>query len=177
MWVEFFKKWVEKKDGVTAIEFSLLAVPFLFLMLGIIEVSLAFTAGTLLEGATSSAARLVRTGQLQQSVGDPETAFRDEFCEYATVLVNCNDVTIEVQTMPSFADYSAYQASYDADGNLDSAGFDAGGSGDTVLIRVGYSYDMITPFIGDLLTNDTGKMFFMSTVVMQVEPYDFGGAS
>ena len=176
MRVKFFKNWVKKDDGSTAIEFSLLAIPFVFLVVGIIEVSLAFTAGTLLEGATNSAARLIRTGQIQQSSADPETMFRDSFCQYATVLVNCNDVVIEVQPLSSFSDMNTLAAQYDEDGNLQSRGFDAGGSSERVLIRVGYNYTMLTPLVGHLLAGEGSKLHFMSTIVLQSEPYEFGGA-
>jgi len=74
---KLYKKWVRKDDGVTAVEFSLLLAPYMMLVLGIIEISLMFTSANLLEGATNSAARLIRTGQLQQSALAPQDVFRD----------------------------------------------------------------------------------------------------
>ncbi len=173
---KLLKKFIKKEDGATAIEFSLLFIPYLMLSLGIIELSVMYTSASLLEGATSSAARMIRTGQLQQDGGDPETLFRDGLCEYAVVLVNCNDVVVEVITMDSFADFGTYAPSYDGDGNMVSQGFDAGGSSDRVLIRTAYRYEMMTPFIGTLMAGPTASRLFMSTVVLQTEPYDFDGA-
>lgn len=170
------KKFIKKEDGTTAIEFSLLVIPYLMLSLGIIELAVMYTSASLLEGATGSAARMVRTGQIQQDGGDPETLFRDEMCSYATVLINCNDVVIEVIPMDSFADFDSYAPSYDGDGNLVSQGFDAGGSNDRILIRAAYRYQMMTPFIGAIMGGPDQSLLFMSTVVMQTEPYDFTGA-
>ncbi len=65
--IKFFGKWGKNRDGATAIEFAFLAMPYLLLSLGIIELSLMFASESLLEGATSRAARTVKTGQLQQS--------------------------------------------------------------------------------------------------------------
>ena len=161
-----------KEDGTTAIEFSLLAMPYMLLTLGIIEISIMYAAASLLEGATNDASRLIRTGQLQQSSEDPETLFRNAICDYATVLIRCDDVVIEVQTLESFSEYAA--PSYDEDGNMESSGFDAGASSDRVLIRAAYRYSMMTPFIGSLLTGGTNSTLFMSTIVLQTEPYDFG---
>lgn len=165
---------IQKEDGTTAIEFSLLAIPYVFLTLGIIEISLMYAAGSMLEGATSAASRLIRTGQIQQANVDPEEAFRNGVCTFATVLVRCDDVVIEVQNTESFDDIDDMNVQVDEDGNVVSSGFDAGGSGARVLIRTSYRYQMMTPFIGSLLTGGTGSTLFISTIVLQTEPYDFG---
>lgn len=178
---KFFKKWVKgwtrQESGTTAIEFAFLAMPYMLLTVGIIELSIMYTAASLLEGATGSAARLIRTGQIQNAEGvDPEDMFREAICEYATVLINCDNVVIEVQPMESFADYEEIQPQYDEDGNLISGGFEAGGSNDKMLIRVAYRYHMMTPLIGPLLTGPTSSRLFVSTIVLQTEPYEFEGA-
>lgn len=170
------RKWFRKDDGAAAIEFSMLLVPYLMLSLGIIEMSLMFLSASLLEGATDSASRLVRTGQIQQSGEDPEAMFREALCEFAVVLVECNDMKIEMVKLDSYADYT--QASYDADGEFISQGVDPGGSNDKILIRVAYRYSMITPLVGQLLNGTDGTTLFVSTIVLQTEPYEFqGGAS
>lgn len=174
---KFFFGWVRRKEGTTAIEFSLLFIPYLMLTLGIIELSIMYASASLLEGATSSAARLIRTGQIQQAEGiDPEDMFRDAICNYATVLIHCDEVVIEVRKMDSFSDYSSMTPQFDEDGNLVSQGFNAGGAADRVLIRVAYRYRMMTPLVGPLLSGPDGSMLFMSTIVLETEPYEFQGA-
>ncbi len=173
MWVKFFRSWFVKKEGTTAVEFSLLAIPYIMLTVGIIEFSISFASATLLEAATSSAARMIRTGELQEAAADPEEAFREALCDYATVLINCNEIELEVQTLSSFSDFDSMAAQFDEDGNMVSRGFDAGGSSDRVLIRVSYVYNVMTPFVGQLLAGADGSLLFMSTIVLQTEPYDF----
>ncbi len=170
----FLNKWKKKEEGATAIEFSMLLMPYLMLCLGIIELSLMFTSASLLEGATGSASRLIRTGQLQQSGQDPETVFRDAFCQFAVVLIDCNDVVIEVTTLDAYGDFTP--PAYDASGQMVSSGFDAGGSDAKVLIRVAYRYSMITPLVGPILNGADGTTVFMSTIVLQTEPYEFQGS-
>lgn len=166
------------EDGATAIEFSLLFIPYLVLTLGIIELSLMYTSASLLEGATNSAARMIRTGQLQQSgAEDPEQEFRDQICDYAQVLIRCNDVVIEVQTLGSFADAQGMQAQSNAEGKIQSRGFDAGGSNDRVLVRTSYRYTMMTPLVGAMLSGADGSIPFISTIVLQTEPYEFTGGA
>ena len=92
------------------------------------------------------------------------------------MLINCNDIIVEVQQMASFDDFDTMAPQYDEDGNLVSRGSNAGGSDERILIRTAYEYEMMTPFIGVLLAGADSKRTFMSTVVLQTEPYDFQGA-
>ena len=172
--IKFFGKWGKNRDGATAIEFAFLAMPYLLLSLGIIELSLMFASESLLEGATSRAARTVKTGQLQQSAPENmEGEFREKICDYAPVLIRCNDIVIEARVMGSFSDYGAMQPAYDEDGMMVSNGFALGGSSEKVLIRVAYNYTAITPLVGQMLWGADSSRLFMSTVVLQAEPYDF----
>ena len=173
--LRLLRKYLKRRDGSTAMEFSLLMIPFITLTLGIIELSLMFTAASLVEGATGTASRLIRTGQIQQGGGDPETVFRDALCEFATVLVDCGQMVIEVQPLNSYADFTG--PTLDVDGNMVPQGFDAGGSNDRVLIRVAYNYTMMTPLVGPLLNGPDGQMQFISTIVLQSEPYEFQGGA
>jgi Flp pilus assembly protein TadG len=167
-----FHRFKDDTQGVTAVEFSLLAIPYFMLSLAIIELALVYVSASLLEGATSVAARQIRTGQVQASA-DPAGAFRQEICDFATVLISCNDVIIDVQTMESYSDFDAIDIEYDADGNMVSSGFNAGGSNDRVLIRTAAQYEFMTPFIGNLLSGGRGSLQFISTIVLQAEPYEF----
>jgi Flp pilus assembly protein TadG len=173
-----FRVWVAAKDAATAIEFSMLCMPFLMLMLGTFELAMMYASASLLENAAGQASRIVRTGQLQQSgSADPESVFRVKLCETASILVPCNDIRIESVPMGSYYDFSDLAPQYDEDGNMISRGFNAGGSDDTILIRVSYRYSMMTPFIAQLLLGPTGSRLLMSTIVLQTEPYDFGEAA
>ena len=172
-----FRTWLRDDSATTAIEFSLIAIPFFTLILSIIELGLMFSAATMLEGATGKAARLVRTGQIQQAAGDAasqEQLFRDELCRRAVVLVQCNEIEVEAINVGSFSDSDNFAAQFDGDGNLVSSGFDAGGVSSVILIRTAYRYTLMTPFVNLLMgENGTGTRYFTSTVALQTEPYEF----
>ncbi len=170
---QIIKNWFRRCEGAVAIEFAILFMPFLLITLGIIELSLMFLSASIVEGATDSAARLIRTGKVQQSTGDHEAMFRQALCNYATALVDCNDMIIEVLPIDSYSDYTG--PSYGADGTMVPQGFDAGGSNDKVIIRVAFRYEMITPIVGTLLNGTDGGTQFISTIVLQSEPYEFQG--
>lgn len=169
------KRWRKSTSGTTAIEFSLVAIPFIIMMLGIVEIALMYTAGSLLEGSTAAAARMIRTGQLQQlNPADPETMFREALCANIRGLVNCNTVQIEVVQLPDgFMDASDYAPQFDEDGNLVTRAFTMGGSSDVVLIRTAYRYPFLTPLLSPILGGASGSRLLMSTIVLETEPYDF----
>jgi len=172
--LQFIRSYFKRREGAAAIEFSFLVFPYLIISLGIIELSLMMTSASLLESATDRASRQIRTGQLQQSGGDPETQFRDALCRSAVVLIRCEDIEVEAMELNSYGDYT--DANFDEDGNFVSSGFDAGGSNSRILIRVAFTYEMITPLVGQLLNGEDGSTMFISTIVMQTEPYEFQGS-
>lgn len=166
-------RWRKNEDGVTAVEFALVGLPFLFMIIGIIEMALMFTAQSLLEASTSQAAREIRTGAVQQGGG--EDAFTDAMCGFARVFIPCDKIQYQVVSMESFNDAEEFPPpSYDEDGNLEDQGFDPGGVSDVVMIRTSYTYPIKTPLMQVVLTNNNGTSRVMtSTIVLRTEPYQF----
>jgi hypothetical protein len=88
--------------------------------------------------------------------------------------MDCTDFQFQVTTLDSFSEAQDNVPEFDDDGNLVDQDFDAGGSGDIVMIRVTYMYSFMTPMIGTFFSNYPGnKRMMMSTIVMQSEPYEF----
>lgn len=167
--------WRKDKSGVAAVEFSLVAIPFVLIIVGIIEMSLMFAAQSLLHESTFTAARLIRTGQIQTGGGNPQQVFRDAVCDFSSMMIPCNEIQFQVQQIPSFGDAEDIPpAEFDENGNMANTGFDPGGVSDVILIRVSYNYNIITPMMQPLLTNRAGgSRIMLSTIVLQNEPYQF----
>ena len=163
--------WQKNRSGSVAVEFGLVAIPFFMMIIGLLELSLMYAAGAVLEGGTVAASRLIRTGQAQDS-GDPQTMFADLLCEHVSALIPCNDLVYEAIVPPgnTFNDAEGMPPQFDGNGNLIPSGFDAGGVSDVVVIRTSYRYNYITPFMAPILGNST---LLMSTVTIRNEPYDF----
>lgn len=168
------KQWCRKRDGVTAVEFSLLALPLIVMVIGIIEISLMFTTQSLLDASTATAARLIRTGQVQQDGGNEEM-FREALCDFAEILIPCDDIQLQVQVLEDFG--SAEETpppEFDEEGNLEGQGFAAGDINSVILIRAVYQYSIMTPLMQPVLTNRAdGTRLMISTIVLQNEPYEF----
>ncbi len=170
------RHWWRGQEGVTAVEFSLLALPLVVMVIGTIEIALMFTTQSLLDASTYTAARMIRTGQIQQSGSDePEEIFRETLCDFAALLIPCGDIQFQVTNLPNFGDADGMpDATFDDDGNMQGQGFDPGGVSAVVLIRVAYRYSIITPLMQPVLTNRSdGSRIMMSTIVLQTEPYEF----
>lgn len=171
------KAWLKETDGSVAVEFAQIAIPFIFMMIAIIELSLFFAAANMLEGGLNESARMIRIGALQQEVVRPqEEVFREAICSNVMVLIKCEDVDIEVVTMndDSFSSTADLEPVYDEDGRLVERPFDAGGSDDVVMIRAAYRYQLMTPLFSRLFTKTADHTIpIMSTVILRTEPYDF----
>lgn len=167
------ESWRLNQDGVAAVEFALVGVPFVFMVIGIIEMALMFTAQSVLEAATAEASREIRTGAVQQGGG--QALFTQELCGFASTLIPCNRLQYQVVAMDNFGDAQDFpEATFDEDGNLEDQQFDAGGVSDVVMIRTAYQYPIKTPMFQFMLTNNGGNTRTMlSTVVLQTEPYEF----
>lgn len=178
--LRWFKQWLKRRDdGTVAVEFGLLGVPFITMLIGTFELSLFFASSVVMEGATNYAARLIRTGQVQ-TAANPIQVFEDNLCDRVGLMIDCEDVEYEVVPVPgdNFANAGALAPTYDAAGNLVSQGFDPAGSSDVVLIRVVYRYQFLTPFMSEMIMEEgsgNNSMRIVSTVVIQNEPYEFGG--
>lgn len=165
------RHWYRKEEGSTAVEFAIVGIPFILMLIGIIEISLMLVTGALLQDATSEASRLIRTGQAQQSAGGPEDVFVTELCRVAGVFLNCENIQYEVVTLPGgFSEAETTPPIYDQNGDLVPRGFDAGGADDVVLIRTTYRYPLVTPMFGALMGQNR---LMTTTIVLQTEPYAF----
>src|ERR1700704_1188384 len=73
------RRFRQCEDGATAVEFAMVATPFLALTFAIMETAFVFFAGQALETATADSSRLILTGQAQTQ-GYTQAQFKDAVC-------------------------------------------------------------------------------------------------
>jgi len=95
------RDFLRDQRGVTAIEFGLLALPFFSIIGAILETSVVFLSGQILDSAVQDASRLIRTGQVQTANYTIEK-FRTNMCDRLYGLFTCSGLHIEVQMLTSF---------------------------------------------------------------------------
>lgn len=170
------RRFVRSQDGATTVEFAMVVAPFLALVFAILETAIIFFAGQTLETANADSARLIMTGQAQ-SQGFSQAQFKNAVCGKIYGLFNCQGgLYIDVKTYASFANVSNTKP-VDAQGNLQtgSFGYQPGGPGDIVVVRLIYQWPVYVSLLGLNLSDSAGgKRVIMSTVAFRNEPYAGG---
>jgi len=160
------------QEGATAIEFSIVAMPFFILMLAIFETTAVYFASSTLENAVDDAARQIRTGQVQ--IANMTAAqFRQLVCDQVNVFLQCDDkLAVDVRSFNDFQQVT-FPPPLNPDGTLkNNDQFQPGSAGDVVLVRVYYTWPIVTPLIGATLSNMAGnKRLIQATTAFRNEPF------
>lgn len=167
------RRFARKDDGAAAVEFALVAAPFLALVFAIMETAVVFFAGQVLETAAADSGRLIMTGQAQ-NIGSAAD-FKTEVCKKIYGLFDCaNKMQVDVRKY----DYNSI-ASADLAKPIDSNGqmktsltYDKTEPGDLVVVRLLYEYPVYVSLLGLNLADMAGsKRLIMATSAFRNEPY------
>lgn len=180
------KNWIDKsiardRRGATAIEFALVAPVFLALMMSTFEVGWFYFVNSVTDAATTKAARLIRTGQVQSWAGSPKQVYQqfyDVVCDVVSAFGDCpTHLTVEVQTFLTFqdlaADNSAPVCANDMPAKKAAIPFSPGAELEIVRVRVCLLYKTVNPAIGLRLAdsaNSTRKI--IATALFRNEPFE-----
>jgi Flp pilus assembly protein TadG len=166
------RRFAKQQDGAAAVEFGLVAAPFLALVFAIMETAIVFFSGQALETAVADSSRLIMTGQAQTQ-GFSQTAFKNAVCAKIYGMFDCqNGVYVDVRTFTSFANVTM-ASPVDAQGNFQNTFvYQPGGPGDIVVVRLFYQWPVYVSLLGFNLTNMAGgKRLLVATAAFRNEPY------
>lgn len=180
----YLRRWKGDESGLTAVEFAIVAVPFLALLFGIMSICLYFFTVFSIENAAWQAARAIRTGQLQQSLGsyaglttneDRKKQFKKMLCSKAPTFLDCNNkVVVIVQSNATFGGIVEPNCAINGVmADQATATFNTGGASSVVLITTCYPWEFggKLPFINfGTLTN--GSLLVQASVAFRTEPYN-----
>jgi len=141
-------RFVAARRGATAVEFSLVALPFFMLLFGVLELGMMFMASTTIEGAVNTAARKIRTGELQTSGSATAAAFKTEVCNNMSWLssADCSSkLQVDVRTFANFASINVTPPVNNGAIDTTALQFNPGVSCNIVLVRVFYPYTLLAP--------------------------------
>ncbi len=169
-------RWRRDTCGATAIEFAMVALPFLMMLFGIIAVGLFFFTTFTLENAVEQASRLLRTGQAQQA-GYTAAQFKNKVCEFVPGHIDCaGKVKVNVLSYPDTTNITvgSLPTCLGADRTLsNTTQFNPGTASEVVLVWVCYEWDLASklPFLhlGDMAG---GSRLIQATTVFRTEPFD-----
>ena len=165
-----FDRFKSSEDGATAVEFGLVAFPFFFLLTAIIEASLFFFAGQMLESAVDRVGRQIRTGQLDAST--TETQMKAAVCSEASVLFDCSVLLVDVKTAATFSGLG--DPPEPTSGVLDPADFSYSSPGSEKIMRVTVTYEwpVFSNYVASRLAKlNSGNALLTAMSVFKTEPY------
>tara|TARA_B100000949_G_C14271591_1_gene447570 strand:- start:636 stop:1274 length:639 start_codon:yes stop_codon:yes gene_type:complete len=185
-----FRRFRRNEDGVAAIEFGVLAIPFFLLIFATIETFIAYAGEQLLANTVDTMGRKIRTGQITYNQGKATdmdaAAFRTAFCNEISIMMKCSDsdgtrLNLDVRKFTTFAAIpkGIPRVGGVPTGDLDTSAFaySPGGAGSINVVRAYYHWDVITdlvrPYITNVRNGSEGPDYYLmvATAAFQNENY------
>lgn len=184
-----FKRFRKDEKGVTALEFAFAAPVILYFIFGTLEFSYLFMANNVLENAANHASRTGKTGYVEAGM-TREEYIMSQVNSRINGLMDPTKLSLSSKVYKSFDDIGQAEPYIDTDGNgqydvgedfTDSngnGGWDTdmgseglGEAGEIVVYDVTYPWQMITPLLRNILSND-GNFTITTRIVIKNEPYN-----
>jgi Flp pilus assembly protein TadG len=166
------RRLVRQQDGSAAVEFGMVAAPFLAMVFAIMETAIMFFSGQALETAVADSARLIMTGQAQTQNFN-QVAFKNAVCGRIFGLFDCqNGVYVDVRTFTSFSNVTMNNP-VDANGNfVNNFQYQPGGPSEIVVVRLFYQWPVYASILGFTMQNMAGnKRLLVATAAFRNEPF------
>lgn len=175
-------RFVQERDGSTAIEFAVLAIPFSLLVFAILECCISFAAQEVMTNATDSVARQFRTGQIKAADAS-STQVKNLICAKLEIMVakGCPGLEVDLRTKPTFAELANAKFTIQnkkivllTNGAAESGGykFQPGLSTQKSMLRVFYKWPVMTDFMAKSMANlENGATLHFASATWQNEPF------
>ncbi|MDB5473769.1 MAG: pilus assembly protein [Devosia sp.] len=171
-------QFVRDERGVTAIEFGVLALPFFMIIGAILETSVLFLSGQVLDSAVQDVSRLIRTGQAKNLGITSTAAFRARVCDRLYGLFSdCNNkLHVEVNVAGNFSSATIsppvnYTCTADCGWTRPEV-FAPGQGSSIVAVQVYYKWPVLVGLGGYSLGNlADGNRLMSGSTVLRNEPF------
>ncbi len=147
-YVKAWRRFARAERGATAVEFALIAMPFFGLLFGTLQMGLLFMTSTTIESATVTAAREVRTGQLQTAGDNSSNGFKTLVCANMSWLTTADcmaNLSVDVRTFGGFSSITSTPPVKNGAVDPTQLQFNSGTNCSIVMVRVFYPYTLIVP--------------------------------
>jgi Flp pilus assembly protein TadG len=170
------RRFVRQQEGAAAVEFALVAAPFLALTFAILETAMVFFAGQTLEAAAADSARLILTGQAQTQ-GFSKADFKTQVCNRIYGLFDCtNGIFIDVKNYSDFSSINTAPPVNNGQLNTGNMTYSPGGPGCITVVSLYYQWPIYVSMFSNKLDNLSGGFrLLQATSVFRNEPY--GGSN
>jgi Flp pilus assembly protein TadG len=166
-------RFLRDRRAGAAVEFALVLLPFLLVLMTMINSALVLLAGQVLQTAATGGGRLVLTGQAQNA-NYTAAQFKSQICATLTVMFNCaNNLYVDVESFSSFSSIVLPNVT-NANGTVNSGafGYSPGNPGDIVVVRLIYQWPIIASGLTmGLASSANSTNTLVATTAFRNEPY------
>jgi Flp pilus assembly protein TadG len=135
-----FRELLRNRKGAAAIEFAILALPFIVVVLAVLEIAIMFFVDSGLDAALHKTVRQVRVGSAKASAWDL-AKFKARVCDELSYSFSCS-ANLKVRSIVITNMNSVTRISPIQNGNLVvTEDFDIGNAGDYVLVQAFLPWD------------------------------------
>ena len=174
-------RFLQAERGATAVEFGIVAAPFIYLLMAILELAIVFWTSQVLETAVANASRQIYTGQFQQSAANvgipPEQRlanFKQAVCSHVRALFDCNaKLDVDVRSFSSFAEATVPRPIRTSDGTYDPSGFGymPPTANQIMIVRASLEYPVFVSLLAPFTGLSNGNRLIMASATFRTEPY------
>lgn len=162
-----------ERRATSAVEFALMLGPALGLLLAALQIPLVFFADQALQSAAITAGRQIMTGTAQTS-NISQASFQQAVCALLNTMLSCGKVMVDVESASSYGSLAtAYPTLTYSNGSVSNQwGYNPGGPGDVVIVRVMYNWPIFGGALLPGLSNQPNdERLLVGTSVFKNEPY------
>ncbi len=137
------RRFKDSNNGAVAVEFAIVAIPFLLICFAILETSIKFFMGRTLEMSVNTVSRMLKTNQIGQ--GTTEAEFRNLLCQRAIMnFFECQNPSLMLIDVKEIANWDRPpEPTRDIDGlSGDGFGYAPGPRNSINIVRVYYDWPM-----------------------------------
>ena len=166
------RRFRRNRRGSAAVEFALIAPMFIALLFAILETAFMFFASQVLETVTQDSARMIMTGQAQNTALT-QAQFKANVCSRVAGLFDCtNGIYVDVQSYPQFSSVNVADPIDASKTFVPPNNYSPGGPGDIVVVRLFYQWPMLVTSLGYNIANLSGsRRLLTATAAFQNEPF------
>ena len=173
-----FKRFKKSDRGVTAIEFAMVAGPFLYLLGFIFETGIMLFSEYVIENGVAQAARQIRTGEVQTG-GTTQAEFKEIVCGKLSSFLHCQDkLYVDIRSFDAFSDIALPDPRNGSDLSDDvtvNAQFSPGNQLCVAVVRTYYEWELFMPGISMLANLGDDRRLLTAGAVFRNEPYGTSG--
>lgn len=155
------------KSGVAAVEFGMVALPFLAIVFCILETAVDYLIFSQIDYATHKAAQEIRFGGVQMKKMSAGQFKTDVLCPKLSLL-SCSQVQINVVVIYDRTEFGAWLGSSI---NPATAKWCPGNASDSVLLQVAYPVPLATMIWAGARSNANGVRYYMSAASFRNDPF------